>query len=110
MLSVQPGLWAEAAMNRTYSGALASILLLAVSCGRPVPTAAPAHPGGQMVGAAALPGACEAPASENEGKPGCYFDAAVEVGRLTGPAYWHVDEFADAASAELAKGPGGAVV
>lgn len=57
-----------------------------------------------------MPGACEAPASANVGKAGCYFDVAVDVGALSSPAFFHVDEFSDAATAEAARGPGGAVV
>ena len=57
-----------------------------------------------------IPGACELPADANSGKLGCYFDAAVEITRLPGPAYYHVDEFADRVSAERARTSGGAVV
>ena len=57
-----------------------------------------------------MPGACEAPASANTGKLGCYFDVAVEVGILPAQVYWHVDEFPDRASAQSARPRAGAVV
>ena len=72
------------------------------------PSPAPLAPHG--MGSPRLPGGCEAPASENAGKFGCYFDALVELAGLPASVYYHIDEFPDRTSAERARTAGGAVV
>lgn len=63
-----------------------------------------------VMGTPRMPGACEAPGAANAGKMGCYFDVAINLGAVPDTVFWHIDEFSDAASAERAKGAGGAVV
>lgn len=63
-----------------------------------------------MMGGPRMAGACEASASANVGKHGCYFDQAITLGVLSAPAYYQVDEYADAATASKAKARGSVVV
>lgn len=76
------------------------------ACGSPHAPATADH----AMGSPRMPGACEASASANTGKMGCYFDEAVELGTSAGSAFWHVDEFPDATSAVQALASGSAVV
>ena len=62
------------------------------------------------MGSPRLPGGCEAPAAENQGKMGCYLDQVVEISNLGPTAYYHIDEFADARAAERARTRQGVVV
>ena len=74
---------------------------------------APDHPPvshADMMGGPRLPGACEAPAGGASGRIGCYFNAALDLGRVAGLLYWHIDEFPDARSADSARGRTGIVV
>lgn len=73
-------------------------------------TAAPREAPHDMAMGAKLPGACEEPASLNTGRLGCYFDTAVQVREPPSQLYWHIEEFADRAVADRAKGTAGAVV
>ena len=57
-----------------------------------------------------LPGGCEAPATANAGRMGCYFDETIELGRVSQQLFWHVDEYADRASAESARSRGQSVI
>lgn len=93
--------------SRCAAIACGVMLVATASCtpvGETKPTTSHAMPGPR------IPGACELPADANSGKLGCYFDASIEIAPLSGPAFYHVDEFADSRSAERARTPGGAVV
>lgn len=63
-----------------------------------------------MAMGALLPGACEERASLHQGQLGCYFDTAVQLRSPPGELYRHIEEFADPAIVEDAKGPASAVV
>lgn len=93
-------------MTRSFVIALGGLLAALGSCAPPAATPRVHH----AMGGPRMAGACEASASANAGKLGCYFDEAVELGTFSGPAFWHVDEFPDADSATRAKGAHSAVV
>lgn len=95
-------------MRTTRTTFLASAIGLALASCSTAETHAPGHD--PAMGGPRMAGACEAPAAANSGREGCYFDAAVEIGTPPAEVYWHVDEYADAAAARAARGPGSAVI
>ncbi|MEP7247403.1 MAG: hypothetical protein ABI885_27480, partial [Gammaproteobacteria bacterium] len=58
-----------------------------------------------------LPGWCETPAADRKSELGCYTTAITKLGVLArSPLYWHLDSFADRASAENNRSSAGTVV
>ena len=57
-----------------------------------------------------VPGRCEAQAVAGGGAIGCYLNLSVPMKSLPPRVYWHIDRFADIASARAASGRRGAVV
>ena len=94
-------------MTPARLGILVLVTALA-ACGSARP--AGDHVRGHTMEGPRLPGGCEAPASANSGRMGCYFDGSVELGPLSRDQYWHVDEFPDLASATRARLPGRSIV
>lgn len=91
---------------------IAGVALTLFSCTRPdPPMATQGMQGmGQGMGTPRMPGGCHAPASENQGKFGCYFDAAIELVGLPSSVFYHIDEYPDRGAAERARTVGSAVV
>lgn len=57
-----------------------------------------------------VPGRCEEPAQPGSDRRGCFFNANLQLGRLPGAVYWHIDRYPDAASAEAARTPASVLV
>jgi quercetin dioxygenase-like cupin family protein len=81
----------------------------ATLCGCQATTRHAEH-GAAQGGGPPITGGCEEPSAANHDKMGCYFDVAVEIGPQPSEVYWHVDEFADRASAAAAAEGNGTVV
>ena len=69
-------------------------------------TNAAAHPANMHVG---VPGRCEEKAKDGGGAEGCFLNASLPLGRIGPQLYWHIDRFADLASAEAARTSRGVV-
>lgn len=89
-------------------GVRLTLLLGLASCtaGESQRTESPKH----GIGNPLISGGCEAPASANHGKFGCYFDESIILEAPPRELFYHVDEFEDRASAERARTPGSVVV
>ena len=88
---------------------IGGLIVALAACMSPEPSAGSGTSAHSM--SARLPGGCEAPARENPGQHGCYFDQSIQLGRLSSALFWHLDEFPDAGTAtEQAKGRQSAVV
>ena len=57
-----------------------------------------------------VPGRCDLQAQRGGGAIGCYVNVSVTAGPLPSQVYWHIDGFADLASATAANSGGGTVV
>ena len=76
------------------------LTLLAGCTTQQTPVSSAAHTATMHVG---VPGRCEEKAMNGGGSEGCFWNASLPLGRTGSQLYWHIDRFADVASAEAAR-------